>query len=214
CLTCGARDEHSTRSCPISKVCFTCGMKGHINRECPNRYSRRGRPEAFEGCDRCGSHRHMSRECPTLWRIYEYVSDAERKATLEEREGKASLEIGEGGEGYIGPEDWCYNCGGCGHLGDDCNELEFLRDHPDEPSAFGEHNTRSGPFSDASHEGRQQSKAALYAQQAEEAWGDGHGAQLPLDVGRQGKQKEKARMAKRAQELQDAEGDGEDWFAR
>jgi len=31
CLTCGARDEHSTRSCPISKVCFTCGMKGHIN---------------------------------------------------------------------------------------------------------------------------------------------------------------------------------------
>jgi hypothetical protein len=31
CLTCGARNEHSTRSCPISKVCFTCGMKGHIN---------------------------------------------------------------------------------------------------------------------------------------------------------------------------------------
>lgn len=60
----------------------------------------------------------LCQECPTLWRIYEYVSDAERKATLEEREGKASLEIGEGGEGYIGPEDWCYNCGGCGHLGD------------------------------------------------------------------------------------------------
>ena len=34
CLTCGARDEHSTRSCPISKTCFTCGMKGHINKVC------------------------------------------------------------------------------------------------------------------------------------------------------------------------------------
>jgi hypothetical protein len=31
CLTCGARNEHPTRSCPISKTCFTCGMKGHIN---------------------------------------------------------------------------------------------------------------------------------------------------------------------------------------
>lgn len=32
CLTCGASDEHSTRSCPISKTCYTCGMKGHINK--------------------------------------------------------------------------------------------------------------------------------------------------------------------------------------
>jgi hypothetical protein len=31
CLTCGARDDHSTRSCPISKECFNCGMKGHIS---------------------------------------------------------------------------------------------------------------------------------------------------------------------------------------
>lgn len=32
CLTCGARNEHSTRGCPISKVCYSCGMKGHINK--------------------------------------------------------------------------------------------------------------------------------------------------------------------------------------
>ena len=32
CLTCGAHDEHSTRSCPIGKTCYTCGMKGHINK--------------------------------------------------------------------------------------------------------------------------------------------------------------------------------------
>ncbi|KAI0796270.1 hypothetical protein BC629DRAFT_1286346, partial [Irpex lacteus] len=211
CLTCGARDEHSTRSCPISKVCFTCGMKGHINRDCPNRYGRRTRQEAYEDCARCGALQHTTSQCPTLWRIYEYVTEPERKAILEERERKSGLDVGEGGEGYIGPEDWCYNCGGCGHLGDDCQELSFPYDHPREPSAFSEHNTRSGPFSDAKRETRPQSKAAMYAKQAEEAWGDGYGAQLPLEVGFKGKQKEKARMQKRAQEIQ--EDDGDDWFA-
>jgi protein AIR1/2 len=49
--------------------------------------------------------------------MYEYVSDAERLRILNEREQKRDLEIGEGGEGYIAPEDWCYNCGACGHLG-------------------------------------------------------------------------------------------------
>ena len=57
-------------------------------------------------------------QCPTLWRIYEYVTEAERKAILDEREQKSTLDIGAGGEGYIGPEYWCYNCGGWGHLGD------------------------------------------------------------------------------------------------
>ena len=33
-MTCGVHNEHSTRSCPISKTCFTCGLKGHINKAC------------------------------------------------------------------------------------------------------------------------------------------------------------------------------------
>ena len=60
----------------------------------------------------------MSQECPTLWRIYVYVSETERDETITTREGKHDLEIGKGGEGYIGPDDWCYNCGASGHLGD------------------------------------------------------------------------------------------------
>ena len=32
CEKCGVRDEHLTRSCPMSKKCFTCGMTGHINK--------------------------------------------------------------------------------------------------------------------------------------------------------------------------------------
>ena len=62
CLTCGARDEHSTRSCPISKTCYTCGMKGHINKTCPNRYASRDDPSrTFDDCDRCGSRSHYEK---------------------------------------------------------------------------------------------------------------------------------------------------------
>ena len=34
------------------------------------------------------------------------------------RRGKAHLELGQGGEGYIAEDEWCYNCGNDGHLGD------------------------------------------------------------------------------------------------
>ncbi|GJE87490.1 hypothetical protein PsYK624_035730 [Phanerochaete sordida] len=214
CLTCGVRNEHGTRSCPISKVCFTCGMKGHINRDCPNRYARRGHMSSggFNDCDRCGSENHQKSECPTLWRMYTYVEESERLEILAEREQKRELDIGEGGEGYIGPEDWCYNCGDCGHLGDDCQANSLGHDRPLDPSAFSTYNINTGPFADAKNpQPRKPGKAASYAARASE-WGDGHGYVLPLDVGKQGRKKEKARMERRAQEAQD--DDGDDWFAR
>ncbi|KIP10394.1 hypothetical protein PHLGIDRAFT_33917, partial [Phlebiopsis gigantea 11061_1 CR5-6] len=174
CLTCGARDEHSTRSCPISKTCYTCGMKGHLNRDCPNRYTARGHGK-YEDCDRCGSTFHQTIECPTLWRMYDYVDDSERLRILHEREEVRDLDLGEGGEGYIGPDDWCYNCGGCGHLGDDCTQ-PHPQEFPREPSAFSVYNINAGPFADAQvPELRKPSRAATYAAQAEKAWGDGYG---------------------------------------
>lgn len=50
--------------------------------------------------------------------MYEYVSDAQREAILKSRKGKELLSLGDGGEGYIGDDEWCYHCGGDGHLGD------------------------------------------------------------------------------------------------
>ena len=50
--------------------------------------------------------------------MYEYVSDDQRLRILQTRETKQHLGIGEGGEGYIGGDEWCYNCGGAGHWGD------------------------------------------------------------------------------------------------
>jgi protein AIR1/2 len=55
-----------------------------------------------------------------MWRIYEYVSNDERERVLELRRSKSSLDIGEGGEGYIAEDEWCYNCGQRGHWGDVC----------------------------------------------------------------------------------------------
>ena len=57
-------------------------------------------------------------ECPSWWRLYEYVSDEERSRLVKVRKEKKDLELGGGGEGYIGDDPWCYNCGGIGHWGD------------------------------------------------------------------------------------------------
>lgn len=65
-----------------------------------------------------------------MWRIYEYVDDAERLQILSSREEKRDLEIGEGGEAYIAAEAWCYNCGGCGHLGDVSDLVPASHAHP------------------------------------------------------------------------------------
>ncbi|CAK5275561.1 unnamed protein product [Mycena citricolor] len=115
CSTCGARDDHPTRLCNISKTCFSCGMKGHINADCPNRNSGRF---LDDGCDRCRSSQHRSNECPLLWRSYVYVDTNEHENILQMRNDKKNLKLGEGGEGYIADDAWCYNCGDSGHWGD------------------------------------------------------------------------------------------------
>ncbi|KAI0082541.1 hypothetical protein K474DRAFT_1767819 [Panus rudis PR-1116 ss-1] len=214
CLTCGARDEHSTRGCPVSKTCFSCGMKGHITASCPNRNRRRDDAAMYDDCDRCGSSVHSTKECPTLWRMYEYVDDNRRQEILRIREEKVALPIGQGGEGYIASDEWCYNCGESGHLGDDCTE-PHVHDIPREPSAFSEYNTRSGPFFDASRPEKPSKKSKREKKRDWERdglWADGHGFTAPIDVGKQGRKKEKKRLEERLQATQD--DDEGDWFSQ
>lgn len=95
----------------------------------------------------------------------------------------------------------------------DCKEVEHHWDTPKEPSAFSSYNVNIGPFADAAQpDQRKPSRAATYAAKMNDAWGDGYGHVIPLDVGKQGKRKEKARLEKRMQETQ--EDDGDDWFAK
>ncbi|KAH9062238.1 hypothetical protein EDB87DRAFT_1673943 [Lactarius vividus] len=198
CLTCGVRDEHSTRSCPISKTCFTCGMKGHINRV-----------SQYNDCDRCGSHTHNTNECPTIWRLYEYVTEREREAILRHREAKQSLALGEGGEGYIAHDEWCYNCGNSGHLGDDCKDPR-PHDTLSAPSAFGQFNTFTGPFSDTV------ATPPMHARpprdwETSQSFGDGWGGNAPINVGKRARNKDRMRMEQRALEIEEL-ADPDDWF--
>ncbi|KAG1754016.1 uncharacterized protein EDB91DRAFT_1101181 [Suillus paluster] len=213
CLTCGTRDEHSTRSCPISKTCYTCGMKGHINKTCPNRFSRsRLAADADDGCDRCGSQTHKMNECPTLWRIYQYVADEDRVNIMQTREEKKKLALGNGGEGYIALEECCYNCGNSGHLGDDCDEVAFVFDIPAEPSAFSSHNIMSGPFYDPASEPVRVRRGPRESQNEDDrpALREDWGMDAPVNVGKQGKNKDKEKLAKRFREQED--DDTGDWF--
>lgn len=211
CLTCGARNEHPTRSCPISKTCFTCGMKGHINATCPNRNSARMLNfDRFDDCSRCGSRLHHANECPTLWRLYEYLADEEQEHTLRTREDWRNRSLGQGGEGYIAADEWCYNCGCCGHWGDDCQDIPHRGDLPEEPSAFSTHNTLSGPFFDA------ELPRSISLRREPREWehydhSSSWGNDLPEHVGRQGRRKN-AEMMERRVKQQEADEDPEDWF--
>ncbi|PFH52703.1 hypothetical protein AMATHDRAFT_107883, partial [Amanita thiersii Skay4041] len=210
CLTCGARNEHVTRSCPISKVCFTCGMKGHINATCPNRRAIRGTDvDRYNDCDRCGSQQHKMNECPTWWRLYEYVTDKERSSIIRVREEKKDLTLGAGGESYISSDPWCYNCGDIGHWGDDCEELPHRHDIPVEPSAFSLNNMLSGPFYDSTEQLQSLSNKDRCRSEIDKDTSEWL-QNLPDEVGKQGRKKHMERMEKRAREQEQVEED--DWF--
>ncbi|KAJ7180045.1 hypothetical protein C8R43DRAFT_971416 [Mycena crocata] len=199
CLTCGARDEHPTRSCNIGKTCFTCGMKGHINADCPNRHA--SKSWSYNGCERCTSSSHQTSECPMLWRLYVYLEDNEHERVLTIRKGKKGLPLGQGGEGYIADDEWCYNCGGSGHWGDDCRELY----HPEplaEPTAFSFHVLSGGPF--AVPEPASGSRAPREWEREIALPGNVE------NVGRQGKRKEMEKLGRRVQ--QQEMDDPDNWF--
>ncbi|EGG12784.1 uncharacterized protein MELLADRAFT_101315 [Melampsora larici-populina 98AG31] len=113
CLTCGAIDEHITRLCPVSLVCFACGSRGHLSRHCPSSSETR---ILGKDCIKCGSTNHLSLNCPSIWRCYEEIKIPNRKPKS------------------LVPS--CYNCGDNGdHFGDECPFGRHGRFRP-EPSAF------------------------------------------------------------------------------
>ncbi|QRV72987.1 general amino acid permease AGP2 [Ceratobasidium sp. AG-Ba] len=198
CLTCGERDDHDTRNCPMRVVCFNCGGKGHVVSTCPQ-------PRGQHGCDRCGSYTHIHQRCLDQFKTYIYLSDSERLKILEERAKLENLPFGEGGEGYIARHIWCYNCGGPGHWGDECQES---RQHnaPKDPCAFSSHNASRGPFGDISDEYVRARDAPRPAWMDDDPHLQG--------VGRRGKEasmkRNRAAEASRAAD----ERDDDDWFSR
>ncbi|KAJ7095360.1 hypothetical protein B0H15DRAFT_829198 [Mycena belliarum] len=151
--------------------------------------------------------------------MYVYVEDTEQKRIVQARKDRKGLALGQGGEGYIADDEWCYNCGGAGHWGDvssiyksvdsahadtwpkDCREFY----HPDalvEPTAFSFRVLSAGPFAPPQN---------ASGSRAPRDWE--RDVSLPggvEHVGRRAKKKEMEKLTRRAQ-LQEAD-DSDNWF--
>ena len=95
----------------------------------------------------------------------------------------------------------------------DCTEAPHPHDFPREPSAFSEHNTRSGPFFDPrASPSKRPSRKLKRDWDDEDRWGDGHGSSLPINVGKQGRKKDRRRMEEL--DARAREDDDDDFFSR
>ena len=91
----------------------------------------------------------------------------------------------------------------------DCQEVSHVYDRPQEPSAFSLHNTASGPFYDQSKEPAHyvsDDRDFNYDAQALDDWS----TNVPSNVGKQGRNKDRAKLEKRFREQ---EANDDDWFA-
>ncbi|XP_034546658.1 zinc finger CCHC domain-containing protein 7-like [Notolabrus celidotus] len=125
------RTGHLAKSCYYSKKCPTCilcGIKGHIQRDCPGRpcsscglpsHSSRPceRPPVWnQHCQRCGVAGHLSDACPDLWRQYHLTIRLEvplRPSTVHTNQIKHCLA-------------YCYNCSKRGHYGYECTKRRMI----------------------------------------------------------------------------------------
>lgn len=97
CADCGQRNDHFIQHCPQRKRCQRCREIGHQSSSCPHKVAA---PRSEITCDWCQRIGHVEEECELLWRT-------------SGRPWESEFAIRTSGLG-------CYECGGAGHLGNDC----------------------------------------------------------------------------------------------
>lgn len=113
CHLCGST-EHQHRLCPISTICFNCGIPGHVSRNCilPKGIPRR---IVCTYCYQSGHHRMACRStCPN--NIF-----SQAKCITCPRQGHFVCSAKD--RDWISPRTngvYCFNCGAEGHIGYDC----------------------------------------------------------------------------------------------
>ncbi|AQZ10199.1 AIR1 (YIL079C) and AIR2 (YDL175C) [Zygosaccharomyces parabailii] len=110
CSYCGAMDDHYSQHCLKAIKCSNCNESGHYRSQCPQKWKR-----VF--CTLCNSKRHSRDRCPSVWRVY----------LLKDESNKRMLPM---------HAFFCYNCGGKGHMGDECDARRSSRVPNDDGSAF------------------------------------------------------------------------------
>ena len=107
-----AKKGHDSYSCPLHKICFNCGIPGHVNRDCKEK---RGQPRRL-ACGKCfisGHHR---------WDCVERAQDIPSYNAI-------CFVCGGVGHFMCKPMKWlhglkgmtCFNCGDSNHHGSQCN---------------------------------------------------------------------------------------------
>ncbi|ORY06297.1 hypothetical protein K493DRAFT_296044 [Basidiobolus meristosporus CBS 931.73] len=113
---------HLARDCTVLK-CFICGEEGHTSRDCLF---------TSEICHNCNKRGHRARECPLIWRQYVTANPNAPKSCLE------LLSDMNGSDPQIKSDRmFCYNCGDCGHFGDQCKKTKMDQNSSVDSSAFG-----------------------------------------------------------------------------
>ncbi|KAI4138753.1 MAG: hypothetical protein L6R39_006629 [Caloplaca ligustica] len=99
CDRCGEHNAHSIWNCPLSAVCSSsrCRQPGHSASVCPGHA--RG-PDLAAICEMCERKGHTVVDCELRWR----TSGRPWESNLEDKRIRFE----------------CYECGGSGHLGNDC----------------------------------------------------------------------------------------------
>lgn len=98
CQCCQKVKDHFTGDCPKNRRCEKCRNKGHDKENCPYKLSRLDGSEIE--CDLCQRTGHTEAECELQWRTSGRPWESDINAA--------------------GMSFYCYECGGRGHLGNNC----------------------------------------------------------------------------------------------
>lgn len=112
CSYCGIMDDHYSQQCPTTMRCALCNESGHYRMHCPNKWKKLN-------CTICNSPKHNRDRCPSVWRVYLLKND--------DGNSKKNIPM---------HSTYCYNCGGKGHFGDECEKQRSSRVPNDDGSAF------------------------------------------------------------------------------
>lgn len=116
CPLCARANEHDMRACPLNRICFNCGIPGHINRECP---VPRGSQPPRQICSICCGSGHSRFQCQ---RFGNTAGLQEAAVCGVDGCNKTGHYMCQELKWFFGLEGiYCYNCGGKGHVGNQCN---------------------------------------------------------------------------------------------